>query len=288
MSLFLRAKLTFLPIFLLALFAIAHADEKTALPKPTPMATLDPSQITQAHQGQIVTTVATVLEVSPSRNDRMPTKLIIRKKPRLVVIYFPSIAASIEQGQGPPSPGERIAVRGMVGTYKGELQIELNSATDIRIEGRSSASPSPGSKLTDDERAALIRAAELPDITGAGNAAQHVGEFITIAGVVVSHAEPWKEGAPSRLIVQDRSGAVEVIYWESSLVKPIDPAWLEPGTPVLVGGQVKPYEDRMQIKLWGWEAVQRVDPERFDDQVKMMTERTKAPEDKGTEKVEEK
>ncbi|MDF7806751.1 hypothetical protein P4E94_04820 [Pontiellaceae bacterium B12219] len=135
-----------------------------------------------------------------------------------------------------PGAGSRVAVTG---------NLNVGAGHEVRMQARSV-------EVLDAPVAdGFISEFRLADIT-----AEQVDERITVFGTV---SKVWKaeagSKAPSKIILTDSSGSLEVVHW---LKEPIE---VEAGDSVEITGTVGLYREKLQLKLWNAEDFQPLEIE---------------------------
>src|SRR5690606_20071391 len=81
-----------------------------------------------------------------------------------------------------------------------------------------------------------------------GTLADRKGEKVVIEGQVAEVTAPWSDRAPNILRVEDSSGAVEVVFWDT--LKPrLNQDLIRENARVRVSGEVGEHLGRLQIRV---------------------------------------
>jgi DNA/RNA endonuclease YhcR with UshA esterase domain len=211
------------------------------------------AQITQDKIGQIVELQGTVKGFQASRSERAPNSFKLEDSAGTIrVAIWPDVFSKIPQNSA-LRDGAKVRVKGKVAEFRGALEIHVNNASDIQIEGAAAApaapttaaAPAPATSTSSAPQAASPSGAVTPiaQITN-----DKVGQQFTIQGTITSARRPSSERAPYILKVKDATGSIDVVFWQDLADKLSDAQKANEGDVVRVTGTLGEYRGNLQLK----------------------------------------
>lgn len=253
-----RPALQLLAAILIALFAMSsHLAAKTQPEaeghRQSPFsAAIKATDVTSRLVGQTISLQGSVQEVIPSSSATAPVRLVLLKRGEasLEIVFWPELSHELIRVGRYPSVGTLVSARGKLERFEGNLQIKVDSPSEIFVE------PSEGSS----QMVASARAARTTEpinrsqpvyltVSNLEQIRRKKGELASIRGVVHEYRASWSERAPNILYLRNDSGqTLEVVYWTDA-DSPKIPDFSEPGTMVHATGLVQDYQGRLQLRV---------------------------------------
>jgi DNA/RNA endonuclease YhcR with UshA esterase domain len=239
-----------------ALFSIAGAtapsQDAPRTPATTPVATTNPRinwlTIKQALAVPDKTPVfvrATLMSVAEPRPDsRQPWSLyLVDNTGTIRVVIFQDVYRRIAD----PSflrQGTRVDVYAVAGEYRGERQLTIEAPTHIR------RTPGAGTSALFAGMADESQGSPRYDPVSIGALTMlSIGQTVTISGVVAAVQPSDNERLPTRVMLQDSTGRMPIVYW-----KPVAdrlPESVRPivGQPLTASGVVTEFQGSLQLRV---------------------------------------
>ena len=132
-----------------------------------------------------------------------------------------------------------------VSDFRGDRQLEINRPQDIRIAPIPQTLPNSAYR----EEASVDTADEYNEMTIGAVAFGTIGKKIRVKGTVSKLALSPAPRVPTKIVVQDNTGEIEVVYWtdlSDALAYEDQPVL---GQPIEVGGVVSEWRGNLQLKV---------------------------------------
>jgi len=214
------------------------------------------STVTSAQIGQTVTIEGSVVDFIESRAERTPHQMVLAKngEQSVMVIYWQDLSAALHGDKGAPKPGTRVSAKGQLSDYRGNIQLRVRTADQIRIEGYAAvASGAPAAPAPRPPAAPAAEAVPKPGEDGYFTAADLPrmgplkGGMLSLRGQTTGFRASWSETAPNVIEVAEGPNKIEVVYWTTP--GETAPDFSKPGTPIYATGTFQEYRERLQLKV---------------------------------------
>jgi len=217
-------------------------------------AVVQSSAVTQDKVGQVVELSGTVTSFQPSRSDRAPNSFKLKDDAGTIrVAIWPDVFSQISSRDA-LKEGAKVHVKGKVAEFRGAIEIHVNNASDITIEGAPAApSPSAGEKPPAPPASPQASATKPPTesagvVSIAELTSDKQGSKFTIQGTVTSARRPSSDRAPYVLKVKDATGSIDVVFWQDLADKLSDAQKANEGDIIRVTGTLGEYRGSLQLK----------------------------------------
>jgi len=213
------------------------------------------SEVTRDKLDSMVEISGTVERFSASRSERAPNSFYLKDASGSIrVCIWPDVFEQVASKDALKN-GAQVTVSGRVNEFRGNIEVHVRNATDVKIGGATPVAPAATPAATPAAVAAsasapATAAAPAAGITPAGSVTSAmVDKVITIRGTVKSTRKPWNERAPYIIKVADSSGAIDVVFWSDLADKLSEGQKVKEGDAVEVTGRVNDFRGTMQLKL---------------------------------------
>jgi DNA/RNA endonuclease YhcR with UshA esterase domain len=214
------------------------------------------SEVTRDKLDSMVEISGTVERFSASRSERAPNSFYLKDASGSIrVCIWPDVFEQVASKDALKN-GAQLTVSGRVNEFRGNLEVHVREAADVKIgdAARTAASPAaPTARpaaVAASASAPVTAAAPAAGITPAGSVTSAmVDKIITVRGTVKSARKPWNERAPYIIKVADSSGAIDVVFWSDLADKLSEGQKVKEGDAVEVTGRVNDFRGTMQLKL---------------------------------------
>ncbi len=188
------------------------------------------SNITSAMLGQVVSIKGTIQNIRPSWQPSAPNTVSVQDSSgrSIDVVYWPDVARELPPDQHPRIDSIMEAT-GTVDEYRGNLQIKIDRASNIKVE-HTTAQPTPVTGV----------------ITIGSISRQLIGQKVTITGKITRSINV---SGGKLLTVTDDSGSITVPLWDSVTEIMPDRDKIRTGAKVKISGQVILYERRQELEI---------------------------------------
>lgn len=186
--------------------------------------------ITTAAIDREVIIEGTVTGYSPSSYERQPHRFtVVDNSGTITVVMWNDVYSQLLPA---PIEGSRVTIRGTVGEYRGELQIQVAEPRNL-VTSAGGEAPPPMPTLDSEPT-------PLSTITAARG-----GEFVCVVGQIDSIRRSTSDSAPNVLSIRDSTGTGQVVIWpdDFSHIRP-QPAQ---GVPIRVVGEIRDFRGTTQI-----------------------------------------
>ena len=196
--------------------------------------TLTANEAVEQAKGTKLKVTGKVIDVFiPGENSRAPNKIYLETSDGKIPIVFWSSRVQLPKM---PSVGAEIEATVTVGEYKGNKQLKLYRAEDLKITKESAISG--GSEKSSE----FISLDEIWDAK--------VGSFVKVKGKAAKIFESKKETAPYKIILTDaESNTVYIVAWPDVWKSIPEGKRPKVGDEISLKGKVKEYKQRKQIQL---------------------------------------
>lgn len=202
-----------------------------------------------------VVLTGTIKEVIPSMGERSPHQIILGTSgaAKVMVVFWPDAAPVLLGTKGLPAVGTRLSAKGRLGEHRGNLQVRVRTADQLRIEGYGA----PGAGATAAAGAAAVQSAtgvaapaEAPyySVRQATTDRGLIGKELSVKGTIKEFTAAWSERAPNIVALEEDGKRLEVVFWMPT-GQEVPAALRQPGTTVYAAGELQEYRERMQLKL---------------------------------------
>lgn len=211
----------------------AGAPATAAAPSSVAATAMQPSDI-----GFPITVHGQVMAVVAPSAPGQPIRVVLSESPRVAAVFATPVAAEIANAGRSPKVGEFIRVRGVVGEFKGELQVTIAAPDDMTVVDQASI-PADAPRTAAERGTPVVAVASVAD---------NLARRVSVEAELIEVKPPQNERAPTTLVVADDSGKVDIVYWED-VSDYIDPTLLTPGAPIVIEGQAQKYRERLQLRV---------------------------------------
>lgn len=199
--------------------------------KPTSIDALTPESGTVLIEG----TISKVMAPQPGK--KQPWTIIITDDTGAATLSFWEDMYAELQSKDKLIQGQSVRLRSSVNVYKGKIQLNLARSGDLEFTDGISTSPNPVKNHQTDSMT-------IEEIT-----AEMKGQTVETEGQVILFQESKTPGkAPSKMILEDGTSTVSVVYWDN-VAQQLGDKRPEKGTHVQVRGVVDVYKDTVQLKV---------------------------------------
>ncbi|MBX7245202.1 MAG: hypothetical protein K1X53_06865 [Candidatus Sumerlaeaceae bacterium] len=191
----------------------------------------------------------TVGSFQAARSEKAPNSFKLKDSSGDIRVCIWSNALDALPNKADLKDGAKVKVKAEVAEFKGAIELHVNDAKDLKIEGGSTAPAAE--KSADAPKSADAAPGAAKAATGSGIGAITLGqkdEVVTVKGTVASVKEPSSERAPVVVKVKDDSGTIDVVYW-ADFAKSLGPDKTPAkGDTVEVKGKVNEYRGAIQLQ----------------------------------------
>lgn len=162
--------------------------------------------LSNSMQGQEVTISGEVTQFRASTYDRMPNRLTVTDATGSVTtVIWPDVFTQLSPA---PAQGTPVTIRGEVGEYRGELQVQVDAVADVVSVGGSTPAPVASAP------AAAAPVAVAGDTTPLNTISVAMdGQAVVIEGVIENIRPSGNPSAPNTLTLRDASGTGTAVIW---------------------------------------------------------------------------
>jgi DNA/RNA endonuclease YhcR with UshA esterase domain len=227
-------------------FSAASSTVKPEIKVPLPPGVLSPGHLNASMKNQTVTVKGTVKEYKAAWNDRAPNSITLQDQSGSVrVVYWSKVADALGRI---PKQGQLLSIKGQVSEFKGNIQLNVNNASDIKDS--SSVSKSKACSIAAAPQLNANSAVLPSGVLSPGQIdASMKNQTVTVKGTVKEYKAAWNDRAPNSITLQDQSGSVRVVYW-SKVADALGQARLpKEGQLLTIKGQVSEFKGNFQLKV---------------------------------------
>lgn len=231
----------FVLFLLLTLFGHAAAQSPTPAPQGLFGTPIAPEQVGPELMGKDLLIAGRILKVIPASSERAPNRLVMaeRGESTLEIVFWPASASLILGTRGLPREGTAFRVRGVLAKYRDNLQIRVESPTQLWLEGYDHLAP-----VRTPSPRELNRYFTLQEYD---TLARLEGTIVSISGEVSDFTPSWKDTAPNIITITGAGRTMAIVYWESDVVAA--PNFSQPGTPIFASGRLEFFKGLLQLRV---------------------------------------
>lgn len=188
--------------------------------------------------------IATIQSVQPAKpGSRGPSQITLQDPTGTIPLVFWAKTPDELQTIHGLQPGDTVQVTSKVGRFKGALQLELQSLTNLTVTARATTPPpaAPAAAplpATPTAKTVIPLAAVKKDI---------IGETVTVVAKIIHIRTPNIETAPYVITLAQDSTTLPLVLWNDNYQKVKD--HLREGQTIRVTGLVNTHKGQLQIKL---------------------------------------
>ena len=229
-----------------------------------PVGVLTPQEIGHSRLKSAVTVIGAVRNFKPSWNEQAPNSIYLQGAGRVLrVVYWGEVARKLG-APWIPKLGQILLVKGTVEEYKGDLQLKVQAAGDIKeisaIQDKAPASSEKKMARTRKTSAGIVPgepgSEENPILLKAGQVTfGYIGKYVQVQGDVLDFTASWESSAPNKVRISDGERSVIIVYWPD--VAEAIPTSHKPevGKAIVVKGKVDEYRGDIQLKVYNPEYI---------------------------------
>ena len=220
---------------------------KTAPITKTDLATIDASLIDSTVE--VEANVSSIIK--PKEGSRAPVRIDLTDATGSIsLVIWPDVFDALTN-QMHLTAGDLLHVNGRVSKYRDEIQLTLQSATDLRVLPKPEKSAMVGTN-------AAPPVVEKPVVPLASVNNSLKGRNVTVQATISDIREPQSERAPFVITLTDGKNQVPMVFW-SDLYQQVK-NHIHPGNTILVTAKVSDYRGTLQLRLQSAGDIHSVNP----------------------------
>jgi len=234
---------------------------------PTPTGVLSPSQVNASILEKTVTVQGVVKAYTVARSERAPYSVDLKDDAGVLrVVYWSDVAKSLSFT---PDPGQTLRITGQVSEYRGNLQLRVRGAADIKQVEMGAVVPagiapavSPAAAGTTTKPLAtnvppapavatptsqVIAPAQI--LSPGSVTKESIGKTVKVKGKIVNIRPSWMETAPNTVSISDGAGTIDYVYWPDVDAKLTAEQKPVVGKTIIVEGEVSEFRGKLQVRV---------------------------------------
>ena len=199
---------------------------------------LAPSEIGPRLFGETAALTGYVTQFRPTWKEDTPSILTLSEGTSSIeVVFWSAVREKLgEEYDKLTQKGARLIVIGKVQEYHGRTQIRVKAPEDMILAQKA--------QISDAQK-------EGPSLSPSQVSQDHIGQRVTVRGVVESVRHSSRKSVPTRTLLGDERGRVSVVYWEEDAKRFMGRNAPQEGRPWAVFGTVHDYKGEIQIRAIG-------------------------------------
>jgi DNA/RNA endonuclease YhcR with UshA esterase domain len=220
------------------------------------------SQVTKDKIDQSVKIAGSIESFQASRSDRAPNSFKVKDATgEIRVCVWPDVFSQIA-GHESIKNGAKVNLTGKVAEFRGAVEIHVNSASDVQVEGAAAttaavaATTAAATSAVSTQPAAVAAAPAAAAVAPAGGVtpiaqltSDKMSQTFTIQGEVVSARKPSTDRAPYVLKIKDASGSIDVVFWQDLADQLSDGQKVNQGDQVRITGKLNEFRGTPQLRV---------------------------------------
>ena len=218
---------------------------------PAPAGILSPGQVNASMLEKTVTVQGVVKAYTLARSERSPYSVDLKDDAGVLrVVYWSDVAKSLSFT---PDPGQTLRITGQVSEYRGNLQLRVRGAADIKQVEMGAVVPAGTAPAVSPAPAVATPASQVvapAQILSPGSVTKEsVGKTVKVKGKIVNIRPSWMETAPNTVSISDGAGTIDYVYWPDVDTKLTAEQKPVVGKTIIVEGEVSEFRGKLQVRV---------------------------------------
>jgi DNA/RNA endonuclease YhcR with UshA esterase domain len=218
---------------------------------PAPAGILSPGQVNASILEKTVTVQGVVKAYTPARSERAPYSVDLKDDAGVLrVVYWIDVSKVLSFT---PAPGQTLRITGQVSEYRGNLQLRVRGAADIKQVEMGAVAPAGIAPAASPAPAVATPASQVvapAQILSPGSVTKEsVGKTVKVKGKIVNIRPSWMETAPNTVSISDGAGTIDYVYWPDVDAKLTAEQKPVVGKPIIVEGEVTEFRGKLQVRV---------------------------------------
>lgn len=200
------------------------------------------NMINQKNIGQAVTVGGKIVSIQSPRTDTTPYSIYLTDDTETIRIVLWKETYNQISIKEQLKPGTKIRVTGQVKDFKGNINLNVNNASDVQLFDTPMTAP------------AIQQPIAAPPVASGVLTPSQVNNSllersITVQGLVKEYKAPRNERAPHTVILADNTGSLDVVFWSDVATALGSEKMPAAGQTLKINGQVSEYRGKIQLKV---------------------------------------
>jgi DNA/RNA endonuclease YhcR with UshA esterase domain len=234
---------------------------------PAPAGIFSPGQVNASMLEKTVTVQGVVKAYTLARSERSPYSVDLKDDAGVLrVVYWSDVAKSLSFA---PAPGQTLRITGQVSEYRGNLQLRVRGAADIKQVELGAVAPAGIAPAVSPAEAGTTTKPLATNVTPAPAVAtpasqvvapaqilspgsitkESIGKTVKVKGKIVNIRPSWMETAPNTVSISDGAGTIDYVYWPDVDAKLTAEQKPVVGKIIIVEGEVSEFRGKLQVRV---------------------------------------